>query len=129
MSHDHTWLGAIARSSGFRGLSHPAESMPVSLQRGRELESMHMPMVEAIQKGRCRMTIGEFVVVYERNHVAFLRNRLGTSRRLHTYVGQLVAIPLADLTKCRSSNGFMPSGRRRAAMRRIKRCNNSIRCM
>jgi hypothetical protein len=77
------------------------------------------------------MTVGEFIVVYERNRVAFLRNRLGTSRRLQTYVGQLAAIPLTDLTKMQvqSSNGFTRSGGRRAAMRPIKRCNNSIRCM
>ena len=45
------------------------------------------------------MTIGELLVFYERNHVAFLKNRLGTSRRLHTYVGQLAAVDLAALTK------------------------------
>ncbi len=28
------------------------------------------------------MTIGDFMPLYEKNHVAFLKNRLGTSRRL-----------------------------------------------
>jgi integrase len=45
------------------------------------------------------MTIGELIVLYERNHVAFLKNRLGTSRRLQQYVGQLAAIQLADLKR------------------------------
>jgi len=45
------------------------------------------------------MTIGEFLTVYERNHVAFLKNRLGTSRRLQKYVGPLAAVALADLTR------------------------------
>lgn len=45
------------------------------------------------------MTIGEFLVIYERNHVAFLKSRLGTNRSLQQYVGQLAPIQLADLTK------------------------------
>jgi integrase len=56
------------------------------------------------------MTIGDFLVLYERNHVAFLKNRLGTSRRLHTYVGQLAAVELADLTKMQTLEWFHAIG-------------------
>jgi integrase len=56
------------------------------------------------------VTIGELIVIYERNHVAFLKNRLGTSRRLHTYVGQLANIPLADLTKMQVLEWFHAIG-------------------
>jgi integrase len=56
------------------------------------------------------MTIGELLVIYERNHVAFLKNRLGTSRRLHTYVGQLAAVDLADLTKMQVLEWFHAIG-------------------
>src|SRR5688572_9932599 len=31
------------------------------------------------------MTIGDFLTIYERNHVAFLKNSLGTSRRLQKF--------------------------------------------
>lgn len=57
------------------------------------------------------MTIGEFLVVYERNHVAFLKSRLGTSRRLQQYVGQLSAIQLADLTKMQVLEWFHAIGK------------------
>ncbi|HEV8327452.1 MAG TPA: hypothetical protein VGQ08_08195 [Nitrospiraceae bacterium] len=57
------------------------------------------------------MTIGDFLIVYERNHVAFLKNRLGISRRLHTYVGQLAAIELATLTKMQVLEWFHAIGR------------------
>ena len=33
------------------------------------------------------MTIGEFLVIYERNHVALLKSRIATSQRLQKYVG------------------------------------------
>ena len=42
------------------------------------------------------MTMGEFLTIYERNQVAFLKNRLGTSRRLQKYVGRLGQVDLAD---------------------------------
>jgi hypothetical protein len=71
---------------------------------------VHLPAVAAIQKDWCRMTIGEFVVVFERNHVAFLRSCLGTTRRSHTYVGQLAAIPLAELTKMQVLKWFHAIG-------------------
>lgn len=45
------------------------------------------------------MTIGEFLPMYERNHVAFLKNRLGTSRRLQKYVGRLAHYELANLKR------------------------------
>ena len=45
------------------------------------------------------MTIGEFLPIYERNHVAFLKNSLGTSRRLQKYVGRLGHFDLADLKR------------------------------
>lgn len=45
------------------------------------------------------MTIGDFLTIYERNHVAFLKNHLGTSRRLQKYVGRLGHIELADLKR------------------------------
>lgn len=45
------------------------------------------------------MTIGDFLPIYERNHVAFLKNRLGTSRRLQKYVGRLAQFKLADLKR------------------------------
>jgi integrase len=51
------------------------------------------------------VTIGDLLVIYERNHVAFLKNRLGTSRRLHRYVGQL-----ADLTKMQVLEWFNAIG-------------------
>lgn len=56
------------------------------------------------------MTIGDLLVIYERNHVAFLKNRLGTSRRLHRYVGQLADIPLTDLTKMQVLEWFHAIG-------------------
>ena len=57
------------------------------------------------------MTIGEFLVIYERNHVAFLKSRLGTSRRLQQYVGQLAAIQLKDLTKMQVLEWFHAIGK------------------
>lgn len=45
------------------------------------------------------MTIGDFLKIYERNHVAFLKNSLGTSRRLQKYVGRLGHFGLADLKR------------------------------
>ncbi len=45
------------------------------------------------------MTIGEFLTIYERNHVAFLKNQLGTSRRLQKYVGRLAHFEIADLKR------------------------------
>jgi hypothetical protein len=56
------------------------------------------------------VTIGDFLAIYERNHVAFLKNRLGTSRRLHTYVGQLAAIELGQLTKMQVLEWFHAIG-------------------
>ena len=56
------------------------------------------------------MTIGDLLVIYERNHVAFLKHRLGTSRRLHTYVGQLAQIPIEDLTKMQVLEWFHAIG-------------------
>jgi integrase len=56
------------------------------------------------------MTIGEFLIIYERNHVAFLKSRRGTSRRLQKYVGQLAAIQLADLTKMQVLDWFHAIG-------------------
>ncbi|HXX75859.1 MAG TPA: site-specific integrase [Nitrospiraceae bacterium] len=40
------------------------------------------------------MTIKELLVLYERNHVAFLKDRVGTSRRIQRYVGQLAHLDL-----------------------------------
>ena len=57
------------------------------------------------------MTIGDLLIIYERNHVAFLKCRLGTSRRLHTYVGQLAHIQLADLTPLQVLEWFHAIGR------------------
>lgn len=45
------------------------------------------------------MTIGDFLTMYVRNHVAFLKNRLGTSRRLQKYVGRLAHLELAELKR------------------------------
>lgn len=45
------------------------------------------------------MIIGEFLTIYERNHVAFLRNSLGTSRRLQKYVRRPGHLELADLKR------------------------------
>jgi integrase len=56
------------------------------------------------------MTIGELLIIYERNHVAFLKNRLGTSRRLQMYVGQLAPIPLSALTKMQVLEWFHAIG-------------------
>ena len=42
--------------------------------------------------------------------MAFLKNRLGTSRRLQTYVGQLAAVALADLTKMQVLEWFHAIG-------------------
>lgn len=57
------------------------------------------------------MTIGEFLPLYERNHVAFLKNHLGTSRRLQRYVGQLAALDLAALTRMQVLEWFHAIGR------------------
>ncbi|HSL06092.1 MAG TPA: site-specific integrase [Nitrospiraceae bacterium] len=57
------------------------------------------------------MTIGEFLVIYERNHVAFLKSRLGTSRRLQQYVGQLAAVELAALTRIQVMDWFLAIGK------------------
>ena len=56
------------------------------------------------------MTIGEFLVIYERNHVAFLKSRRNTSLRLQKYVGLLAAIQLADLTKMQVLDWFHAIG-------------------
>ena len=56
------------------------------------------------------MTIGEFLVIYERNHVALLKSRRGTSQRLQKYVGQLAAIQLADLKKIQVLDWFHAIG-------------------
>ncbi len=45
------------------------------------------------------MTIGDFLTIYDRNHVAFLKNSLGTSRRLQKYVGRLGHFELAELKR------------------------------
>jgi integrase len=52
------------------------------------------------------MTIGDFLTIYERNHVAFLKNSLGTSRRLQKYVGRLGHIELADLKRMQVIDWF-----------------------
>jgi len=52
------------------------------------------------------MTIGEFLVLYERNHVAFLKNQRGTSRRLQKYVGRFAAMALGDLTRIQVMDWF-----------------------
>ena len=56
------------------------------------------------------MTIGDLLVIYERNHVVFLKSRLGTSRRLQQYVGQLATVDLADLTKMQVLEWFHAIG-------------------
>jgi integrase len=56
------------------------------------------------------VTIGDLRVIYERNHVAFLKNRVGTGRRLQRYVGQLDAIPLVDLTRMQVIEWFHAIG-------------------
>ena len=57
------------------------------------------------------MTIGEFLVIYERNHVALLKSRVATSQRLRKYVGQLAAIHLADLKKIQVLEWFHAIGK------------------
>ena len=57
------------------------------------------------------MTIGEFLVIYERNHVAFLKSRRAMSQRLHKYVGQLASIELADLKKMQVLEWFHAIGK------------------
>ena len=52
------------------------------------------------------MTLGEFLVIYKRNHVAFLKSGRNTSQRLQQYVGQLAAIHMADLTKLQVLDWF-----------------------
>lgn len=52
------------------------------------------------------MTIGEFVPLYLRNHVALLKNRVGTERRLMKYVGMLASKDLAALTKIEVMDWF-----------------------
>ncbi len=52
------------------------------------------------------MTIGDFLTIYDRNHVAFLKNRLGTNRRLQKYVGRLAHIELAALTRLQAVEWF-----------------------
>lgn len=52
------------------------------------------------------MTIGEFLVIYERNHVALLKSRIATSQRLQKYVRQLAAIQLKDLKKIQVLDWF-----------------------
>lgn len=56
------------------------------------------------------MTIGEFLVIYERNHVAFLKSQRGTSRRLQQYVGQLGSVELAALTRIQVLDWFHAIG-------------------
>ena len=75
------------------------------------------------------MTIGEFLVIYERNHVAFLKSRLGMSRRSQQYVGQLATIQLKDLSKMQVLEWFHAIGSPKAGTPPIKPCNNCIRCM
>ncbi|MBX3329457.1 MAG: hypothetical protein KF722_03570 [Nitrospira sp.] len=45
------------------------------------------------------MTTRDFLRIYERNHVAFLKNLLRTNRRLQKYVGRLAHVGLADLKR------------------------------
>lgn len=45
------------------------------------------------------MTLGEFIPIYLRNHVARLKNHLQTRRRIERFVGQLAAIELGDLKR------------------------------
>ena len=75
------------------------------------------------------MTIGELLVIYERNHVAFLKNRLGTSRRLQTYVGLLAAVDLGDLTKMQALEWFHAIGQAKGGHAANQACNNSTRCI
>jgi hypothetical protein len=84
--------GHMVGGRGFRLMSKIGQHA-ISLNRLEQL------LAHAKRKGQWAVTIGDFLLIYERNHVAFLKNRLGTSRRLQRYVGQLAHIPLADLTK------------------------------
>ncbi|HEV8329476.1 MAG TPA: site-specific integrase [Nitrospiraceae bacterium] len=45
------------------------------------------------------MTIGEFLVLYEQNHVVNLKSRRNLSRRLQRYVTPFAALALGDLTR------------------------------
>ena len=75
------------------------------------------------------MTIGEFLTIYERNQVAFLKNRLGTSRRLQKYVGRLAQVDLADLKRMQMIEWFMRLRRAMAYKAQMSPYNNSMRCM
>lgn len=52
------------------------------------------------------MTIGDLLTIYDRNHVAFLKNRVGTARRLQRYVGQLAAMEVGHLTRLQVIDWF-----------------------
>jgi integrase len=52
------------------------------------------------------MTIGEFLTIYERNHVAFLKNSLWTGRRLQKYVGRLGHLELGELKRMQVIDWF-----------------------
>ena len=45
------------------------------------------------------MTIGDFLILYERNHVVNLKSRRNLSRRLQRYVTPFAALDLGDLTR------------------------------
>jgi hypothetical protein len=45
------------------------------------------------------MTIGEFLVLYEQNHVVNLKSQRNLSRRLQRYVTPFAALALGDLTR------------------------------
>ncbi len=52
------------------------------------------------------MTIGEFLPLYERNHVALLKSHVATSQRVQRYLGQLAGVKLGSLTKLQVLDWF-----------------------
>lgn len=59
------------------------------------------------------MTIGEFLVLYEQNHVVNLKSRRNLSRRLQRYVTPFAALALGDLTRMQIISWYQEIGRTR----------------
>ena len=57
------------------------------------------------------MTIGEFLPLYERNHVALLKSHVATSQRVQRYLGQLDGVELGSLTKLQVLDWFHKIGK------------------
>lgn len=52
------------------------------------------------------MTIGDFMPIYERNHVAFLKTAKAATRRLNRHIGRLAAHELGELTRLQVMDWF-----------------------